>query len=162
MELILEDPIRVEQVCVNLTVTDWKLTNCSVDFGRVPHSRIRAACICCKAVLLNKSGGSVTSAVNVCYVALKLVAWLCRVAQLLTRLLRILLPFLNHPYQNMRDRLGSVLTNIFLHDIQLPGGTESRSPRVEPFVNELLPQLACLLSNGNRDSPVSFTIRNMT
>jgi len=79
-----------------------------------------------------------------------------RVAQLLSRLLKLLMPYLNHPYQSMRDRLGSVLTNIFLHDIQLPGGTQSQSPRVEPFVHELLPQLACLLNNnGSRDSPVA-------
>ena len=79
-----------------------------------------------------------------------------RVSELLFRLLKLLRPYLNHPYQNMRDRLGSVLTNIFLHDIDLPGGTASSSPRVRDFVNEILPQLALLLDNGNGDSPVSF------
>ena len=45
-----------------------------------------------------------------------------RVSELLFRLLEILKPNLDHSYQNVRDRLGSVLTNIFLHDIQLPNG----------------------------------------
>lgn len=79
-----------------------------------------------------------------------------RVSELLFRLLNILRPYLNHPYQNMRDRLGSVLTNIFLHDIQIPGGTKSFSPRVENFVYEILPQLAPLLDNGNADSSVKL------
>lgn len=78
-----------------------------------------------------------------------------RVSELLFRLLNLLRPYLNHPYQNMRDRLGSVLTNIFLHDIDLPGGMVSSSPRVKDFVDEILPQLSLLLDNGNRDSPVS-------
>lgn len=82
----------------------------------------------------------------------------CRVSELLYRLLSLLKPYLNHPYQNVRDRLGSVLTNIFLHDVQVPGGTRSYSPRVEPFVRELLPQLACLLGNGVRDSPVTSLV----
>ena len=77
-----------------------------------------------------------------------------RVSQLLSRLLNLLRPYLNHPYQNVRDRLGSVLTNIFLHDLEIPGGTKSSSPRVEDFVNEILPQLAPLLENSSRDSPV--------
>lgn len=79
-----------------------------------------------------------------------------RVSELLYRLLELLRPYLNHPYQNMRDRLGSVLTNIFLHDISLPGGTDSHSPRVKDFVDELLPQLSLLLDSGSRDSPVSL------
>lgn len=77
-----------------------------------------------------------------------------RVSELLYRLLNLLRPYLNHPYQNMRDRLGSVLTNIFLHDIEIPGGTASSSPRVKDFVDEILPQLALLLDAGSRDSPV--------
>ncbi|XP_057375631.1 proteasome activator complex subunit 4-like [Daphnia carinata] len=79
-----------------------------------------------------------------------------RVSELLFRLLKLLRPYLNHPYQNMRDRLGSVLTNIFLHDIDLPGGTASSSPRVKDFVDEILPQLSLLLDNGNRDSPIDW------
>ena len=77
-----------------------------------------------------------------------------RVAQLLKRLLDLLRPYLNHPYQNVRDRLGSVLTNVFLHDIDLPHGNRSWSPRVNDFVYEILPQLATVLDTSNRDSLV--------
>jgi len=75
-----------------------------------------------------------------------------RVSELLSRLLDVLRPYLNHPYQNMRDRLGSVLTNIFLHDLQIPGGNKSSAPRVQDFVYEILPQLAPLLDNENPSS----------
>jgi len=75
-----------------------------------------------------------------------------RVSELLSRLLDVLRPYLNHPYQNMRDRLGSVLTNIFLHDLQIPGGSKSSSPCVKDFVHEIIPQLAPLkLYNENSD-----------
>lgn len=84
-----------------------------------------------------------------------------RVSELLYRLLNLLRPYLNHPYQNMRDRLGSVLTNIFLHDIDLPGGSVSSSPRVKDFVDEILPQLSLLLDNGNRDSPVIYCLSSL-
>jgi len=78
-----------------------------------------------------------------------------RVSELLSRLLDVIRPYLNHPYQNMRDRLGSVLTNIFLHDLQIPGGTISSAPRVKDFVDEIIPQLAALnLVKENPDAPV--------
>ena len=81
-----------------------------------------------------------------------------RVSELLSRLLNLLRPYLNHPYQNVRDRLGSVLTNIFRHDIEPPGSKErSWSPRVDDFVHEILPQLAPLLEHGSRDSPVRLS-----
>lgn len=77
-----------------------------------------------------------------------------RVSELLYRLLDLLRPYLNHPYQSVRDRLGSVLTNIFMHDVALPNSERSWSPRVDDFVREILPQLAPLLENGAQDSPV--------
>ena len=38
-----------------------------------------------------------------------------------------------------------MLTNIFLHDIQLPNGANSLSPRVHVFVGEILPKLEMIL-----------------
>jgi len=42
-----------------------------------------------------------------------------------------------------------VLTNIFLHDIQLPNGASSSSPRVDIFVGEILPKLEIILIDGD-------------
>jgi proteasome activator subunit 4 len=69
-----------------------------------------------------------------------------RVGELLHRLLAFLKPFLNHPYHNVRSRLGAVLTNIFALDIVFEGkGNASRtSPDEREFVEEVFPGLACL------------------
>ena len=50
-------------------------------------------------------------------------------------------------FQNVRERLGSVLTNIFLCDMEFGdadvGGKSSnnRCPKIVDFINEILPQL---------------------
>lgn len=67
-----------------------------------------------------------------------------RVSQILQQLLHTLVPYLDHPYQSMRSRMGSLLTNIFLYDIALPGENRTSSPHVEDFVNEMLPKLKLL------------------
>jgi len=78
-----------------------------------------------------------------------------RVGELLHRLLTFLKPFLNHPYHNVRSRLGAVLTNIFALDIVFEGkGNASQtSPDEKEFVEEIFPGLVCLLE----DSPAPST-----
>jgi len=70
---------------------------------------------------------------------------------LLQRLLEFLKPFLNHPYHNVRSRLGAVLTNIFALDLEFEGkGNASKlSPNEEDFVEKILPELACLREDMN-------------
>lgn len=70
-----------------------------------------------------------------------------RVGELLHRLLAFLKPFLTHPYQNVRERIGSVLTSIFYEDLEYEGEDPNkprRCPRLADFVNELVPQLEIL------------------
>lgn len=71
-----------------------------------------------------------------------------RAGELLNRLLNFLKPYLRHPFQNVRDRIGSVLTNIFLNDISFesPGEKKSnqRSPNISAFIREVLPELELL------------------
>ncbi|PNF36512.1 hypothetical protein B7P43_G15901 [Cryptotermes secundus] len=71
-----------------------------------------------------------------------------RVSELFHRLLSYLKPFLTHPFQNVRERLGSVLTNIFEPDILLLGGSRTTSPHITTFVSEIIPQLAVLYQIG--------------
>jgi len=65
-----------------------------------------------------------------------------RVGSLLHRLDQFLKPFLTHPYQNVRERLGSVVANIYAMDIQFPSGTGGAlSPNISDLVTEVLPKL---------------------
>ncbi|XP_068219564.1 proteasome activator complex subunit 4-like isoform X1 [Palaemon carinicauda] len=68
-----------------------------------------------------------------------------RVSELCHRLLDYLRPSLSHPYKSIRDRMGSVLTGIFLYDLLLPGGTPSRYPNSSEFIEFLIPQLSALI-----------------
>jgi hypothetical protein len=72
------------------------------------------------------------------------------VGELLTRLLAFLRPFLHHPYNNVRSRLGAVLTNIFALDIEFPGqgGASATSPSEAAFLASMLEQLAPLEAEG--------------
>lgn len=59
------------------------------------------------------------------------------------RLLNYLDPFLNHPFQNVRDRIGSTLINIFENDMNFETLKSSDySPHLEKFLaskhNELM------------------------
>lgn len=71
-----------------------------------------------------------------------------RVSELLHRLLNYLKPFLTHPFQNVRERLGSVMTNIFGPDIQLHSGSSTASPHIAAFISELIPKLTLLYQIG--------------
>ncbi|XP_076047764.1 proteasome activator complex subunit 4-like isoform X2 [Oratosquilla oratoria] len=80
-----------------------------------------------------------------------------RIAELCHRLLEYLKPHLAHPYQSVRDRISSVLTNIFLQDIHLPNGSGTLYPQREDFLECVLPQLALLVedigTNGSSLAP---------
>ncbi|KAG7163660.1 Proteasome activator complex subunit 4-like [Homarus americanus] len=71
-----------------------------------------------------------------------------RVAELSHRLLEYLRPSLSHPYKSIRDRMGSVLTGIFMYDLALPGGVTSRYPSSSQFIDYILPQLATLIQDS--------------
>ena len=85
-----------------------------------------------------------------------------RIGELCHRLVEFLRPFLTHPYKNVRDRLGSVLANIYMSDLEFSneiftgsggemmdtdeqsqnnGPSNKRNPRVVDFINEVVPQL---------------------
>ncbi|XP_059471936.1 proteasome activator complex subunit 4-like [Neocloeon triangulifer] len=74
-----------------------------------------------------------------------------RIPELLHRLLHYVKPFLTHSFQNVRERLGSVLTNIFNLDIALSDQNLTKSPRIDDFISEVLPRLQILCANGPKD-----------
>ncbi|KAJ7327817.1 Proteasome activator complex subunit 4 [Desmophyllum pertusum] len=67
-----------------------------------------------------------------------------RVPELLHRLMAVAESHLNHPYKNVRDRLGSVLCSVLMYDLKLRNSTPTRSPHRKQFVAKVLPQLAGL------------------
>uniref|UniRef100_A0A1L8DSH8 Putative proteasome activator complex subunit 4 n=1 Tax=Nyssomyia neivai TaxID=330878 RepID=A0A1L8DSH8_9DIPT len=67
-----------------------------------------------------------------------------RMNSIAKRLLDYLRPYFVHPFQNVRERLGSILINIFEADLTFPGGNEPHCPRMRDFIQEILPQLQIL------------------
>ncbi|CAL1599788.1 unnamed protein product [Knipowitschia caucasica] len=69
-----------------------------------------------------------------------------RVSELLHRLLSFLEPRLPHVYKDVRERIGSVLTYIFMIDVALPHTSTTSSPHVAEFVGRVLDRLKPLTS----------------
>ncbi|XP_056326451.1 proteasome activator complex subunit 4A isoform X1 [Danio aesculapii] len=64
-----------------------------------------------------------------------------RVPELLHRLLQYLEPKLTQVYKNVRERIGSVLTYIFMIDVNLPHTQPTTSPRIVEFTERVLARL---------------------
>ncbi|KAK4321981.1 hypothetical protein Pmani_007247 [Petrolisthes manimaculis] len=75
-----------------------------------------------------------------------------RVSELSHRLLEYLLPSLSHPYKSIRDRIGSVLSGIFMYDLVLPGGLPSSYPNCTEFIDFILPQLSTLVQDSESNT----------
>ncbi|XP_055545788.1 proteasome activator complex subunit 4A-like isoform X2 [Wyeomyia smithii] len=75
-----------------------------------------------------------------------------RMTSVAKRLLEYLRPYLNHSFQNVRERLGSTLINIFEADLRFNGqrGLEL-SPKTTDMIDYVMPKLRVLLSE---DHPV--------
>lgn len=68
-----------------------------------------------------------------------------RVPELLHRLLKYLEPKLTQVYKNVRERIGSVLTYIFMIDVSLPNTAPTTSPCVPEFTARILDKLKPLM-----------------
>lgn len=66
------------------------------------------------------------------------------------RLLTSLRPYFDHPFQNIRERLGSILINICEADLEFTNGSAPESPRMKYFIAECLPRLQVLLNEPPR------------
>ncbi|XP_075452050.1 proteasome activator complex subunit 4 isoform X1 [Ascaphus truei] len=68
-----------------------------------------------------------------------------RVPELLHKLLMYLEPKLTQVYKNVRERIGSVLTYIFMIDVSLPNTAPTKSPRISDFTARVLEKLKPLM-----------------
>nr|XP_015218489.1 PREDICTED: proteasome activator complex subunit 4 isoform X1 [Lepisosteus oculatus] len=90
---------------------------------------------------LNGEGGSFVDACRLYVLQGGLAQQEWRVAELLHRLLCYLEPKLTQVYKNVRERIGSVLTYIFMIDVSLPYTQRTSSPRISDFTERVLQKL---------------------
>ncbi|XP_061602006.1 proteasome activator complex subunit 4A isoform X1 [Cololabis saira] len=90
---------------------------------------------------VNGEGGSFVDACRLYVLQGGLAQQEWRVPELLHRLLQYLEPKLTQVYKNVRERIGSVLTYIFMIDVNLPFTQPTTSPRISDFTERILLQL---------------------
>uniref|UniRef100_A0AAQ5XCN0 Proteasome activator Blm10 mid region domain-containing protein n=1 Tax=Amphiprion ocellaris TaxID=80972 RepID=A0AAQ5XCN0_AMPOC len=90
---------------------------------------------------VNGEGGSFVDACRLYVLQGGLAQQEWRVPELLHRLLQYLEPKLTQVYKNVRERIGSVLTYIFMIDVNLPYTQPTTSPRILDFTERILLQL---------------------
>ncbi|XP_028809979.1 proteasome activator complex subunit 4B isoform X2 [Denticeps clupeoides] len=94
---------------------------------------------------LSGEGGSFVDACHLYVLQGALAQQEWRVPELLHRLLEYLEPKLTQVYKNVRERIGSVLTYIFMIDVTLPHTLPTRSPHISQFTERVLTQLKPLM-----------------
>ncbi|KAJ8248283.1 hypothetical protein GJAV_G00240340 [Gymnothorax javanicus] len=90
---------------------------------------------------VNGEGGSFVDACRLYVLQGGLAQQEWRVPELLHRLLQYLEPKLTQVYKNVRERIGSVLTYIFMIDVSLPYTRPTTSPRISDFTRRVVSQL---------------------
>lgn len=50
-------------------------------------------------------------------------------------------PFLNHNFQNVRQQLSGLLSNIFKTDLKFANASEPQCPRVKDFISEVVQKM---------------------
>ncbi|XP_036438981.1 proteasome activator complex subunit 4A isoform X1 [Colossoma macropomum] len=96
---------------------------------------------------VNGEGGSFVDACHLYVLQGGLAQQEWRVPELLHRLLQYLEPKLTQVYKNVRERIGSVLTYIFMIDVNLPHTQPTTSPRIADFTARMLSRLKPLLES---------------
>uniref|UniRef100_A0A671S5T3 Proteasome activator complex subunit 4B-like n=1 Tax=Sinocyclocheilus anshuiensis TaxID=1608454 RepID=A0A671S5T3_9TELE len=94
---------------------------------------------------LSGEGGSFVDACHLYVLQGGLAQQEWRVPELLHRLLSYLEPKLTQVYKNVRERIGSVLTYIFMIDVTLPHTLPTKSPHIAEFTERILSQLKPLI-----------------
>uniref|UniRef100_A0A7N8XL65 Proteasome activator subunit 4a n=1 Tax=Mastacembelus armatus TaxID=205130 RepID=A0A7N8XL65_9TELE len=94
---------------------------------------------------VNGEGGSFVDACRLYVLQGGLAQQEWRVPELLHRLLQYLEPKLTQVYKNVRERIGSVLTYIFMIDVNLPCTQPTTSPHISDFTERILLQLKPLI-----------------
>ncbi|KAL7856906.1 hypothetical protein SRHO_G00158050 [Serrasalmus rhombeus] len=94
---------------------------------------------------LSGEGGSFVDACHLYVLQGGLAQQEWRVPELLHRLLIYLEPKLTQVYKNVRERIGSVLTYIFMLDVTLPNTLPTKSPHIAEFTERIVSCLKPLL-----------------
>lgn len=90
---------------------------------------------------LNGEGGSFGDASRLYMLQSALLQQEWRVTDLHHRLLKYIHQHLAHPYKNVRDRIGSCLSNVYMIDYKMFSSSASDGPNRQAFLEEVLPQL---------------------
>ncbi|XP_012226473.1 proteasome activator complex subunit 4B-like [Linepithema humile] len=73
-----------------------------------------------------------------------------RVTELLQRLLvRLEDRLLTNPFQNLRERLGSMLVTVFDLDLKFPHNSDALIPRMQTLIDKIVPRLEQLVEDDN-------------
>ncbi|XP_074661309.1 proteasome activator complex subunit 4A-like [Tubulanus polymorphus] len=151
----------LRRTLVNLSiesVRDWGTALATASESRDPR-KLRPLFEMLMDNPLSGDGGSFNDASRLCVLqgALGQQEW--RVPTLSSRLLAYLMPLLNHPYENVRERMGSVLNTILMFDYDWCGvNRESKSPNHSQFIRFVLPKIESLKefpissNNGHHDN----------
>ncbi|XP_062859085.1 proteasome activator complex subunit 4B isoform X2 [Trichomycterus rosablanca] len=126
------------------TYTDWGTcvaTACESRDPRKLHWLLEMLMEC----PLSGEGGSFVDACHLYVLQGGLAQQEWRVAELLHRLLSYLEPKLTQVYKNVRERIGSVLTYIFMIDVTLPNTMPTKSPHITDFTERIMARLKPLL-----------------
>lgn len=79
------------------------------------------------------------------------------------RLLEYLRPFLNHPFQNVRERIGSTLINIFENDLNFPGSEQTNfSPRIVELIESRAQEFELLRTQENINHGKTWNSSSLT
>lgn len=101
---------------------------------------------------LNGDGGSFGDSSRLYVLQMALITQEWRVTELLENILSYLEPHLDHPYKNVRDRIGSLLCYIFLYDYEMHPDSQSFLPLRKMFVCKVLAELEPLKNLSSEDS----------
>lgn len=140
------------------TVTDWGTCFATSSCNRDPNKMYWIFELLMEDRLKGENGSFLES--SCLYILLGALAqqeWRC--FELLHRLLDYLKPHLTHSYQNVREKIGNLVGNIFMYDLAFPNSPCLKlAPQRAPFIQEILPQLSILNIEENEDSPMNEDI----
>lgn len=131
------------------TISDWGICFATASEGRDPNRHHWLYELLMEEPLREEASFIECGRMYTLQGALNQQVW--RVSELVHRLFAYLQTYLMHPFQNVRDRVSSVLTNVFETNIVFPNGNETNAPKISDFVNDVVPKLQILYVAGIKD-----------
>eukprot|EP00118_Oscarella_pearsei_P016562 m.158842 g.158842 ORF g.158842 m.158842 type:complete len:609 (+) comp38755_c0_seq1:692-2518(+) len=129
------------------TFSDWGTCFASCSANRDPR-RLHWLFELLFRLRLDEGKGSFKDTAQLCLLQAALEQQEWRVPALHHALLEQLKPNLSHPYKLVRDRIGSLLSTIFLFEVELPNGGTRFGPKLSDFVEFVVPHLELIPEKG--------------